>query len=93
MDEDDKSILSFIAGLAAGTLLGAGVALLMAPQSGARTRRHIRRAAEDITETARDRIEDASDDVRRAARDVARKAERGGARVRETVRRGVRPTD
>jgi gas vesicle protein len=36
------------AALIAGTLLGAGIALMIAPQSGRRTRRDIRRLAEKV---------------------------------------------
>ena len=90
MHEDERQAISFIAGVALGALVGAGVALLLAPQSGRRTRRHIVRAAEDLTESARDTIGDATDDARRAGRDAVRRAERRGARLREATGRRSR---
>ncbi|MDX1396712.1 MAG: YtxH domain-containing protein [Gemmatimonadota bacterium] len=80
---------TFIAGVALGTLIGAGVALLVAPQSGERTRRDIARAAEDIGDTTRERLEDASDDVKRRARRAIRAAERRRDRLREGIRSRV----
>jgi len=93
MQEDERQAISFIAGVALGALIGAGVALLLAPQSGQRTRRHIVRAAEDLTEGARDTIGDAAEDARRAARQAAHRAERRGARIREAAIRRARRTD
>ncbi len=87
MDGEERQASSFIVGFALGVLVGAGVALLMAPQSGRRTRRVIVRAAEDLGDNARDTFEDASVEARRAARDAVRSAERRGARLREATRR------
>lgn len=86
VDNDDQHIAGFIAGLVVGALAGAGVALLMAPQSGRRTRRHIVRVAEDLGDNARDAFVGATSEARRAVR----KAERRGARLRDAARRGVR---
>jgi gas vesicle protein len=53
MDRDDRNfgmvaIFSFLAGGA----VGAGLALLLAPQSGKKTRRQLREIAEDLSEQA-----------------------------------------
>ena len=85
--EDERQAFTFIAGIALGTLIGAGVALLIAPQSGQRTRRQIARAAEDLGDTARDRFGDAGDEVRRRARRAKRAAERRGQRLRDSIGR------
>ena len=50
--ETGKTILTFIAGAAAG----AAVALLLAPESGAKTRERIRAKATDAACMAKDRI-------------------------------------
>lgn len=89
-DEDERAAFSFVAGLALGALLGAGAALLMAPQSGRRTRKRIARTAEDWGETASERLQDATEEVRRVAEDAIRVAERSGSRLRDSVRRGGR---
>ena len=47
-----KTIFAFMAGAAAGAV----AALLLAPESGARTRERIRAKAADITGTAKERI-------------------------------------
>ncbi|HUO51165.1 MAG TPA: YtxH domain-containing protein [Gemmatimonadaceae bacterium] len=88
-------IAPFLIGLA----VGAGIALLYAPQSGAETRRLIRRKARRAVDTARMAGEDLADGVRdrvdRAKRrveeglDDARDAfDRERRHVRDTVRAG-----
>lgn len=59
---------TFAAGLLIGALVGAGIALLFAPQSGEDTRRLIRRKAKRLTADARDRFDDVKDRVRDARR-------------------------
>jgi len=59
---------TFTAGLLIGALVGAGVALLFAPQSGEETRRLIRRRAKHLADDARDRYEDVRHRVRAARR-------------------------
>jgi len=68
------------AGLLVGALVGAGVALLLAPQSGSETRTLIRRKAR----FARHRAGDAFGDL---AGDLAAAARRGGRRARRAMRR------
>ncbi|MFV1987811.1 MAG: YtxH domain-containing protein [Gemmatimonadota bacterium] len=91
--DDERNAFTFIAGLALGTLIGAGVALLMAPQSGERTRRKIARVAEDLGDTTRDRLGDAGDDVKHRAQRAVRAAERRRDRLREGVRRSTSPDE
>ncbi len=50
--------LVFLAGLLLGGLVGAGVMLLLAPQSGKKTRRQIQRKGRDLREQATDAVED-----------------------------------
>lgn len=100
MDYDEyRDVLGFIAGLTIGALVGTTAALLMAPQSGARTRRQIARKAEEWTDVASDTLEDARDEARdladRAARETRRLAKRArkgadrtGDRLVEAVDRG-----
>jgi hypothetical protein len=68
------------AGLLIGALVGAGAALLLAPQSGAQTRTTLRRKAR----VARYRANDAWDDL---AGELAAVARRGGRRARRAMQR------
>lgn len=92
--DDERGTIGFLAGLAVGVVLGAGIALLTAPQSGQRTREQIAKRAEEWGEVAGDRFEaagerlhDAADDVKKAAEDTRRAAERAGKKVRGQVKR------
>jgi gas vesicle protein len=64
MEYDDARYFSFVAGMVCGAAIGAGVALLLAPESGKRTRKRLGRAADDLKESAADRWDEIADDVR-----------------------------
>ncbi len=68
--DNDTQLVNFVSGLLLGAVIGAGVALLSAPQSGRRTRRRIRKAAVDLRDSASDRWEDLADDVKRRVDDA-----------------------
>jgi gas vesicle protein len=59
-------IRTFAAGLLIGALVGAGIALLVAPSSGEETRRVIARRARRLAVDARERYEDARHELRQA---------------------------
>ena len=65
-DGGSSGIRTFAAGLMIGALLGAGVALLFAPQSGEETRRVISRRARRLAEDAREQYDEAKHRLRRA---------------------------
>lgn len=67
-DPQHSGSRTFVAGLLIGALVGAGVALLFAPQSGADTRRVIRRRAKKLAAGAQDRYDDLKDRLRQARR-------------------------
>jgi gas vesicle protein len=60
----------FIVGLAIGALAGAGLAMVLAPQSGEETRDLLRAKAREAGERARDSAGDASDLLARGRRIV-----------------------
>ncbi len=64
--DEESQTFAFITGLALGMVLGAGMALLAAPQSGKRTRRRLRRAIGKRGGPVSERIDDWTDDVRSA---------------------------
>lgn len=83
--DDDSGTLNFVLGMALGALIGAGVALLVAPEAGSRTRRRLRETAEDWGDTAGDRLQDAAGDVRKAADDARKAAVKSGERIAGAV--------
>lgn len=62
--ETDEKAFNFLSGLLLGAAVGAGIALLTAPNSGRRTRRKIRRAAGDIRLGAEDRWDELAEEVK-----------------------------
>jgi gas vesicle protein len=60
---------SFATGLLLGAAVGAGVALLLAPASGRKTRRRLRRGASDLIEDAGEGLASARDEARALLRD------------------------
>ena len=69
MEHDEHGVRTFVAGMALGALVGAGLALLFAPQSGEETRRLVSRRAKLLAREARDRYDDVKEKVRRARRE------------------------
>lgn len=66
--DDHHSGRALAAGLLIGALIGAGLALLFAPQSGQETRRLIRRKAKHLADDAEERVGDLKARVRKARR-------------------------
>lgn len=62
--------LMFLAGLLLGSLIGAGVTLLLAPQSGKKTRKQIRRKGRDLRAQTTDAVDDTVAQVRAKAHEV-----------------------
>lgn len=64
--QDESHTAYFLAGMAVGLLMGAGIAMLSAPQSGRRTRRKIRHAVSGATGNLGDGWEDLGDELKSA---------------------------
>ena len=80
-DGDDQSgLVSLLAGIGVGVLVGGAVALLLAPQSGQQTRAQIRESADD----ALHKLRDSMDDLREKVDDLAAQARENAA-----TRRGM----
>jgi len=86
IEKKGGSIAPFLVGLA----VGAGLALLFAPQSGAETRRFIRRRARRAAETMRATAEDLGDSVRDKVDHVKHRVEDTIDHAREAVAREKR---
>lgn len=70
--DEESHTAYFLAGMAVGLLMGAGIAMLSAPRSGRRTRRKLKRAVTGATGNLGDSWEDWGDELR-SALDVGRK--------------------
>ena len=73
-DDQEQYLATFLTGLFLGAVIGAGVALLSAPESGKRTRKKLVRVAGDVRETTQDRLEDFADDVKVRVDDAVKTA-------------------
>jgi len=70
-DEHSSSVCGIVTAFAIGALVGAGVALLYAPQSGKETRELLARKAREVKDKAgelKDRAEEAFDDAKEIVR-------------------------
>lgn len=74
MKDDAANNYACAIGVVVGGLIGAGVALLFAPQSGRETRKDIKRAARRVKNSTVDLIEDTIDDVNDFIGDLRKKA-------------------
>jgi gas vesicle protein len=71
--EDDTGGVPFLAGILMGIIIGAGLALLVAPQSGRRTRRRLARRVEDVADEAVGKWDDVAGELRSAVRSGRKK--------------------
>ena len=74
--DQDANAINFVSGFLLGAAVGAGIALLDAPEPGNRTRGRIRRVAGELRETATDQIDDFAEDVKSRVDDAVRGAKR-----------------
>ena len=70
-DHNGQTALGFLAGLVIGGLAGAVTMLLMAPQSGQRTRAQIQRKGMALREQASDTLEETMDQARDTGRQIS----------------------
>ena len=83
MDDDHEAhSMTFVSGFLLGAMVGAGIALIAAPEDGMRTRKSIRRVAGELRDSAGDQSEDLAEDVKDRVDDAVR-----GARRRFVVQR------
>jgi gas vesicle protein len=74
-EDDDDGLLSLLAGLGVGIILGGLVALVLAPQAGQQTRAQIRESADD----AMHRLHRSMDELRVKVENLASRAGKKGA--------------
>ena len=79
--DQDANAINFVSGFLLGAIVGAGIALLTAPDAGPQTRRRIRRVAGDLRHSATDQLDDLAEDVKAKVDEAVR-----GARKRFTTK-------
>ncbi len=62
--ESEREAVSFVSGLILGAIIGAGVAMLTAPQPGRKTRKRLRKSARRFQGTAQDRLDALAGDIK-----------------------------
>jgi len=85
-DDLGHGIGGFAAGVVFGAMLGAGIALMFAPESGDGTRRRLRRRLERLREEAGEGLERARTAARRDLERRRRRVEEGPERVADRAR-------
>jgi gas vesicle protein len=79
---------SFLMGLLAGTVLGAGLGMLFAPKAGSETRRQLSEQANRLRSTASDTYNQASEKVQQTYNQASEKLNQASERVHQIVDRG-----
>jgi len=97
MNNETKNILSMIAVFAVGGLIGAGTMLLMAPQSGEKTREVIRKKSVEFKDKAvnsaeetKHRAEDRLDDIKSETKDRVSTLKDRGQKELDTQRANIK---
>jgi gas vesicle protein len=75
--EEEGHVFSFVSGLLLGAVIGAGIAILAAPEPGRKTRKRLRRAAGELKKSAGYRLDDLADEMKGKVDEVVK-----GARTR-----------
>jgi gas vesicle protein len=79
---------SFLMGLLAGTVLGAGLGMLFAPKAGAEVRKQLSEQATRFRSTATDTIQQASEKLSQASQQASEKIGQASDKVSQIVDRG-----
>jgi gas vesicle protein len=79
---------SFLMGLLAGTVLGAGLGMLFAPKAGAEVRKQLSEQATRFRSTATDTIQQASEKLSQASQQASEKIGQASEKVSQIVDRG-----
>jgi gas vesicle protein len=92
MQRQDNGRQAFVVGMLAGTCVGAGLAMWLAPKGPAELGRRLTASGKDLAQRATDEIQQASTRVSDAAADLAGAVARGAHEVEEyaTVAMGGR---
>jgi gas vesicle protein len=88
-DRDNSALVSLLAGIGVGVIVGGAIALLLAPQSGEETRAQIKSTADDTLVRLRESMDDLKtrvDEVAQSAKSaIASRRGRGGPALQGDV--------
>ncbi len=90
MREKNASMIRNALLLGAAGLVGAGIALLLAPQSGVKTRRQLRRRAEDLREDLGECVDNLLEECRAAGGKGLEKGKQATRRLQEDAVKALR---
>ena len=82
-DHSGSAAMGFVAGMLIGGLAGAAAMLLIAPQSGQRTRVQIRRKSMALRDQAVDSVEDAVEQVRTTTQQISANVQKQGDKLQK----------
>ena len=87
-ENDEKGVaLNFLAGVGIGAIVGAAVALLLAPQSGVETREDLKKAAQDLSKSTEE-FRKRSSELLDTAKTKAKQAYEAGREAMQKKRAG-----
>lgn len=84
-DQDGEGGSGFLGGLLLGAVIGAGVALLFAPESGRETRRKLGRRLQQLRDQAGEEAQGLGADLERRGRRIKRGVARAAAAARDEL--------
>lgn len=88
-DQESSGSGTFLLGALAGALVGAGVALLMAPKSGAETRQELNSGYNSVRDAASRRYRDLADRANAKLGELEQKVEQYAGRASSTANAAV----
>jgi len=78
-----RPAMGFVAGILVGALAGAATALLLAPQSGQRTRRQIQHQSLKLREQASDKIDEAVDQAQATSHQITASVQKQAKKIQQ----------
>jgi gas vesicle protein len=78
-----RAAMGFVAGIIVGGLAGAATALLLAPQSGKRTRSQIQHKSLELRDQASDKIDEAMDQAHAASQQISSNVQKQAKKIQQ----------
>src|SRR5258708_4484751 len=82
-DYQMRAAMGFVAGILVGALAGAATALLLAPQSGQRTRSQIQRKSLELRDQATDKIDEAMDQAHATGQQISSNVQKQAKKIQK----------